>query len=170
MKKILLFAFALVACSVSANAAGSRKSLGTFGDWTAYKMEEGSQKVCYMAAVPQKSEGKYTKRGEIFLIVSHRPAKGTYNTVSLTAGYNYKKDSAVKMQVDKKPQEELFTSGDTAWAFTADQDNKLVSLMRAGNKVVFKGTSARGTLTTDTFSLKGFTKAANAIDKACGKK
>ena len=31
-----------------------------------------------------------------------------------------------------------------------------------------EGVSSRGTLTTDTYSLSGFTKAHNAIDKACG--
>ena len=170
MKKTVLFAFALVAFAGMASAANSRKSLGTFGDWTAYKMEENGEKVCYMASVPQKKEGNYKKRGEVFLIISHRPAKKTFNTVSLTAGYDYKKDSSVSVQIDKKPEVELFTDHDTAWAATDAEDKKLVSMMRAGDKAVFKGTSSRGTLTTDTFSLKGFTKAANAIDKACGKK
>ena len=40
--------------------------------------------------------------------------------------------------------------------------------MKKGNRMVVKGTSSRGTLTTDTFSLKGFTKAYGAIGKACG--
>lgn len=170
MKKIIFTVFAIMACIGTVYAQSTRQSLGTFGNWTAYKMEENGQKVCYMAAVPEKSSGKYTKRGEVFLIVSHRPKQKTFNTVSLTAGYTYKKNSDVKVQIDKKPEIELFTSGDTAWAFTSAQDNQLVSLMRAGNKAVFKGTSSRGTLTTDTFSLSGFTKAANAIDKACGRR
>ena len=170
MKKIVIFALFLVAFSSIANATGSRKSLGTFGDWNAYQMEENGEKVCYMASIPQKKEGNYKKRGEVFLIISHRPAKKTFNTVSLTAGYNYKKKSTVKAVIDKNNPIELFTDADTAWAATEDQDKELVSMMRAGDKAVFKGTSSRGTLTTDTFSLKGFTKAANAIDKACGKK
>ncbi|MGN1091012.1 MAG: invasion associated locus B family protein [Alphaproteobacteria bacterium] len=167
MKKIISFAFIGLICVV--NTAHSRQSLGTYGDWTAYKMEENGEKVCYMASVPQKKEGNYKKRGEVFLIIAHRPAKKTFNTVSLTAGYDYKKNSPVFVQIDKKPEIELFTDRDTAWA-TDEQDKQLVSMMRSGSKAVFKGTSSRGTLTTDTFSLKGFTKAANAIDKACGKK
>ncbi len=170
MKKSVLFALLLVVFASTVNAASSRKSLGTFGDWNAYKMEENGEKVCYMAAVPQKKEGNYKKRGEVFLIISHRPAKKVFNTVSLTAGYDYKKNSSVSVQIDKKPKIELFTDHDTAWAATEAEDKKLVALMRAGDKAVFKGTSSRGTLTTDTFSLKGFTKAVNAIDKACGKK
>jgi hypothetical protein len=34
--------------------------------------------------------------------------------------------------------------------------------------MIVKGTSSRGTLTTDTYSLSGFTAAFNAISKACG--
>jgi hypothetical protein len=33
--------------------------------------------------------------------------------------------------------------------------------------MVIKGTSSRGTLTTDTYSLAGFTAAYNAIEQAC---
>ena len=170
MKKIALFALCLMGYVGVANAAAGRKSLGTFGDWSAYTMEDHGQKICYMASVPQKSTGKYTKRGEVFLIVSHHPSQKAFNTVSLTAGYNYKKNSSVEVKIDKNKPMDMFTDDDTAWASSTRQDNKLVSLMRAGNEVVFKGTSARGTLTTDTFSLKGCTKAANAIDKACGRK
>ena len=40
--------------------------------------------------------------------------------------------------------------------------------MRKGRTMVVTGTSTRGTLTTDTYSLSGFTKASRAIAKACG--
>ena len=43
----------------------------------------------------------------------------------------------------------------------------LVNAMKRGNELVFKGTSERGTLTTDSYSLKGVTAAMKAIDKAC---
>ena len=170
MKKIALIALIFTFCAEFANAAATRTSLGTFGDWNAYKMKESEGNVCYIASVPQKSEGKYKKRGEVFLIVAHRPAKKTFNTVSLTAGYKYKKGSDVKVKIDKNKEVELFTNEDTAWTKTAEQDNQLVSLMRAGDVAVFTGKSALGNTTTDTFSLKGFTKAMKAIDKACGKK
>jgi len=39
--------------------------------------------------------------------------------------------------------------------------------MRAGLTMVVKGTSSRGTLTTDTYSLRGFTAAYDAMQKAC---
>ena len=169
MKKIALFALFLLAFANIANAA-DRQLLGTFGDWTAYRMKENGASLCYMASVPQKSEGKYKRRGEIFLIVAHRPKEKAFNVLSLTAGYNYKKDSTVQIQIDKEPVIELFTHEDTAWATDSKIDSKLYALMKAGNKAVITGKSSLGNTTIDTFSLKGFTRAANAIDKACGKK
>ena len=46
-------------------------------------------------------------------------------------------------------------------------DAKLVQSMIRGADMVVQGTSSRGTLTTDTYSLKGFTAAYKAINKAC---
>ena len=62
----------------------------------------------------------------------------------------------------------MFTVEGMAWAHDAKTDAVLVKTKRAGAKMVIKGTSWRGTLTTDTYSLKGFTAAYNASRKACG--
>jgi hypothetical protein len=39
--------------------------------------------------------------------------------------------------------------------------------MKRGTKMSVVGTSSRGTKTTDTYSLSGFTKTKNLIDKTC---
>jgi hypothetical protein len=39
--------------------------------------------------------------------------------------------------------------------------------MKRGNKMTVIGTSSRGTKTTDTYSLAGFTKTKAVIDKTC---
>jgi len=39
--------------------------------------------------------------------------------------------------------------------------------MKGGNRMVVYGTSSRGTKTTDTYSLSGFTAMKKRIDKAC---
>jgi hypothetical protein len=70
------------------------------------------------------------------------------------------------MIIDGK-QFSLFTDDDTAWGGDAKVDSALVAAMKAGATMIVKGTSARGTLTTDTYSLAGFTAAHKAIDKAC---
>lgn len=168
MKKGMFFLIVLMAMTPA--LASSPKLLGTYGDWKAYSYTENKNKVCYMASIPTRSEGKYTKRGFISLLITHRPADKTFDTVSLTTGYTYKKGSQATIKIDDNKPISLFTHEDTAWAEDAKTDHELVRKMRIGNKAVFKGTSSRGTATTDTFSLKGFTKAYQAIGTACGKK
>lgn len=144
--------------------------LGKFGNWSAYSTQEKSGKLCYMASVPEKSEGKYKRRGDILLIVTHRPKEKSFDVISFTAGYTYKQDSTVLVQIDTNKNISLFTHEDTAWGKDTKTDIRVVNQMKAGNKAVFKGKSSLGTNTIDTFSLKGFTKAYKAINSACGRK
>ena len=44
---------------------------------------------------------------------------------------------------------------------------KLLAAMKRGNTMIVTGTSSRGTLTTDRYSLSGITAAIEAIGKAC---
>ena len=172
MRKILA-ALVLTLClsgTSFAQSKNARQFLGTFGAWSAYKMKENGADLCYMVSEPTKSEGKYKRRGDIFLIIANRPADKTFNVMSLTAGYTYKKGSSASIQVDKNTPMDLFTNDDTAWTNTAKTDAAITKQMRAGNVAVIKGRSSLGTLTTDTFSLKGFTKANDAITKACPRK
>lgn len=167
----LIFAFA-AAVSVSALApapvsAQGIKRLGDFDDWSAFQFTENGNKACYMASQPKKAEGKYKKRGDVYAIVTHRPGEKLRDEVSILAGYSYKKDSEVRVIIGKKTYE-LFTQGDGAWAKDKKSDKILVKAMIKGSSMMVKGMSARGTKTTDTYSLKGFTNAYAAIGKACG--
>ena len=152
---------------VAAAAETSAKALITAnGDWEAYTTFENKSLVCYMGAEPQKTQGKYTKRGQTFLLITHRPSEKSKNVISLRAGYTYKKSSEVKMIIGKE-RFELFTNGQWAFAADAGTDNKLVKSMIRGAELIVRGVSSRGTQTTDTYSLKGFTAAYKAIGKAC---
>ncbi len=157
----------LLAVAAAGNAEAQQvNTLGRFQDWTAYTMTENGAKVCYVASQPKKDEGNYTRRGDIYALITHRPARDQFNVVTIYAGYPYDEDASVEMSVDEKSFQ-LFTKGETAWA-TDDQDPRIVSAMKAGRSMVVKGTSSRGTATRDTYSLLGVTAALNSIDKACG--
>ena len=92
MKKyVILCAMVLASFQVKANSLPTE--LGVYGDWTAYSYKEGKNTVCYMASTPKKDEGNYKKRGDIYAVVTHRPADKTYNVVNFVAGYDYKKNS-----------------------------------------------------------------------------
>ena len=60
---------------------------------------------------------------------------------------------------------EFFGKEDTAW--TKDNDKTVIFAMEKGIKMIIKGYSSRGTLTTDTYTLKGFTSANNKLSKDC---
>ena len=163
MKRILI-ALALIVLPSLAQA----KPLGMFGDWIAYVENEGGQILCFMLSEPAKSAGKYTKRGDPYFMLSHRPAEKRNNEVSIIAGYTYKKGSQVTLTVDGKTTFKLFTEGDSAWAKNAAMDKKIAVAMRRGNEMVVKGESSRGTKTTDTYSLTGVTASFKKVNKACG--
>ena len=136
------------------------------GVWGAFEMEENGAKTCYMAAQPGKMAPKNVKRGEVWLLITHRPAKKVRDEISVYTGYPYKKDSKVAVAIDGKGYS-LFTHEETAWARTPGEDGRLVKAMRRGNRMIVRGISRRGTKTTDTYSLRGFIKAHKAISKAC---
>jgi invasion protein IalB len=141
--------------------------LGDFGDWSAFRFKENDNTACYMASQPTKAEGDYTSRGDIYGLVTHRPAEDRRDEVSFIAGYDYKTNSLVAVSISGADWQ-LFTHKDGAWAESETEDKKLVQAMIKGSTMVVKGTSSRGTVTTDTYSLIGFTKAYQAISKACG--
>jgi len=58
----------------------------------------------------------------------------------------------------------------TAWLQDPAGDKAIVAALKAGKAVKARATSTRGTDTTDTFSLVGFSKAYAEIGKACGVK
>ena len=163
--RALLPAFLLI---LGAAPAFAQSTIGTFGDWTAFSRGSGKGKVCYLGASPNKAEGKYSKRGDVYALVTHRPADKSLGVVSIEAGYTYKKGSEVTLTIDGKARQ-LYTNGGQAWAFEKD-DPLIVAAMKAGKTLIVKGVSSRGTKTTDSYRLKGFTAAFKAISKACGVK
>ncbi|SDH22949.1 MULTISPECIES: invasion associated locus B family protein [unclassified Nitrosomonas] len=147
--------------------AADPKVIGEFNDWTAYVYMEGNNKVCYMVSKPKKEEGSYTKRGDVFVLVTHRPAEKSKNVFSFVAGYPFKQGSEVTVGIGNQ-NFKLFTQNETAWAPDEATDNKITNAIRNGSSLVIKGVSVRDTATTDTFGLKGSSSAYGAISKECG--
>jgi hypothetical protein len=59
------------------------------------------------------------------------------------------------------------TDSEAAWLASMDDEAGFVAALKGGSKLIVKGTSGRGTETTDTYSLAGVTAAMAAIDAAC---
>lgn len=155
-----------VSIPLAALAAPEPKALGTFQQWSAFTYTEGKNKVCYLVGRPQASEPKDAKRDEIYVTVTHRPADKIRNEVGVYVGYKLKDKSAVDASVGNT-KFSLFTKDDSAWATDAKTDKALTDALAAGQSLVVKGTSVRGTATTDTYTLAGFAAALKAINGAC---
>ncbi|MBT6276352.1 MAG: hypothetical protein HOI95_19740 [Chromatiales bacterium] len=144
----------------------SAKDLGAFGDWNGQSFQVDGELVCSMWSQPTLDEGKYTRRGDIFVWITHRPARKKTNRVSFEMGYPVKPGAELTVRIDKE-KFELFTDDSTGWNLDEKTDAKMVKAMRAGKSMEVKGISKRGTKTRDVYSLSGFTKAHRAISKAC---
>jgi invasion protein IalB len=171
----LVISLLLLAASLplpGAAAQGTSETISKLGGaqgWQAYLDNAKGQKICYLIGEPSKSEPANAKRAKIFASVTHRPHDKISNEVSFNAGYLFKEGSDAELTVDNK-KFELFTNKDTAWARDAATDKALVEALAKGKQAVMKGVSARGTATSDTFTLAGFGQALGEIDKACGVK
>lgn len=169
----LLLAGLLLATLIAlpASAQDERELIGSFEDWDAFTIsrEDGST-VCYMVSVPKswKASKEDAQRGEIYITVTHRPAKDVADQVNIVVGYPLKEGSEVTATIDEKTSFDLFTQDDGAWLYTAEKDREMVQAMRRGVNLVVEGTSTHGTDTTDRYSLMGFTAAHNAISEECG--
>lgn len=158
----------LVSLVAATPAVADLKNIGKFGDWSAYADSASARSLCYMGSSPKKAEGKYTSRDPVFLLVSHRPAENVFGEVSVEAGYSYKDGSEVIVSIDDAKTFKLFSRGENAWNYDPKTDKAMIAAMKSGSQAVVKGTSKRGTTTTDTYSLSGFSAAFDAISKACG--
>ncbi len=145
------------------------KELAKYSDWSAFAEGEGKNLACMVVSKPKKSEGNYTRRGDVFAIVTHLPGQNKWNEFSIVAGYNYQSNSNPDITIgDMKFQ--LFTSGSRAWSFSPSDDEKIIKYLKNSMKMKVLGTSSRGTITTDVFSLIGFSKAYKKINEECKKK
>lgn len=147
-------------------AASPKSLLKRPRHWAAFIIKERGGTACYMVGRPISSKPSNVKRDKVWILITHRPYSKSRNVISVFAGYPYKTDSDAKVTIDKKTYS-LFTKDETAWTKDGSTDATMVEAMRAGSKLRVEGVSKRGTKTVDTFTLKGFSRAHDAIGKAC---
>lgn len=161
-----LFA-ALAALFLAAPAAAqSATPLGQFRDWAAYVAETSNGKVCYVLSQPKQMQPSNVNRDPVYFFITSRPDQGVNNEVSVVIGYPYQDGSQSTAEIGSDSFT-LFTKDDGAWVENAAEENRLVEAMRAGMTMVVKGTSRRGTNTTDNYSLAGISAALDKMGEEC---
>jgi len=144
--------------------------LGEFNDWKAFKSTDGGATVCYALSQPRKSEPANAKRDPIFFIISNFPDRQVKGEPSIVIGYPFKDGSKATVTVGGASFSFVTVNAGTdgaAWIVDGATEQKLIAAMRGGSNMTVKGTSKRGTNTTDTYSLSGASGALDRINQEC---
>jgi Invasion associated locus B (IalB) protein len=149
--------------------AGAEPTLiGQFGTWGAYSATPNGKLVCFALAKPasSKTNPPNRPRDPAYAFVSTRPAEKVINEVSVMIGYQLKPGSESTVDVGGASYA-MYTQGDGLWIKNAAEEDAMVQAMRRASDITVKGVSAKGTETTDTFSLKGLSQALDKIAQDC---
>jgi hypothetical protein len=142
--------------------------LGQYQDWGAYVAAPGGKKVCFALAKPKTMKAsREAKRDQAYIFIATRPGESVKNEVSVIVGYPLKQSADAIAEVGST-KFAMFTQNDGAWIKNATEEPELVEAMRKGSDLIVKGTSTRGTDTTDTYSLMGVSNALDRVAKECG--
>ena len=157
---LLVFSF-----KVMSDNEGTKK-IGNYEKWSVYSK---TKSLCYMIAQPENSEGEYTLRGHVRIVVYRNNLENqNKNAVGIDFGYSFNENSEAFIEIDSKNKFKLNTFGQTAWtASNTRKDKKIIEAMIKGDELTAFGQSRRGTKTKDTYSLNGFAKAFNKINDYC---
>jgi hypothetical protein len=153
----------------AAAAGGAEPTLiGQFGTWGAYTAMPNGKKVCFALARPasSKTNPPNRPRDPAYAFVSTRPAEKVVNEVSIMIGYMLKPGSESSLEVGGASFA-MYTQGDGLWIKNAAEEERMVDAMRKSADATVKGMSAKGTETTDTFSLKGLSQALDRLAQDC---
>lgn len=153
-------------CCTTPALAADPKHLADHGDWAAYEHVTKSGKVCFAITEPKETLPKNVNRDPIYFLITNRPKEKIVNEVSVIIGYPFKANSVATTRVGDETFK-MYTKGDGSWVDNAKNEKRLIKMMKNGNTMIVKGTSKRGTATTDEYSLIGITAVVGIIDKAC---
>jgi hypothetical protein len=154
--------------ATAATGSAEPTLIGQYGTWGAYTATPNGRKVCFALAKPSSSKTNPPNRPRdpAFAFVSSRPAEKVVNEVSIMIGYALKPGSESSLEVGGSAYA-MYTQGDGLWIKNAAEEEQMVSAMRKSAEVTVKGVSAKGTETTDVFSLKGLAQALDRLAQDC---
>ena len=156
--------------STTLSAQTSTNIVDSKSDWSVFVENEPLR--CWIVSKPTKTVnikgGKpvVVKRSDIRLFVTYLPKSGISGEISFTSGYPFRSDTPILLTVGSSTYN-MYPNGEYAWPESVAVDSKIKSSLQRGAEAVVKAQSARGTQTTDTFSLVGFTAALAEAEKRC---
>lgn len=164
-----LGALFIIAAGPGAAQEQSDNRVGANTDWSVFV--DGDPKECWVVSQPKETvntrDGRVVavRRGDILMFVTWRPSAGVNGEVAFTGGYPFAEGSTVSLDIGGT-RFEMPVDGEWAYPAPAD-DAAIVAAMKAGAEAVAVARSSRGTQTTDTFSLIGFTASVEDAAARC---
>lgn len=142
--------------------------LGQYGVWGAYTASPGGRKLCFALAKPTSmtTNPPNRPRDPAYAFISTRPGEKVRNEVSMMMGYGLKPGSEASVEIGSV-RFAMYTQGDGIWIKNVAEEERLIDALRKGAEVTVKGVSARGTETTDVYSLKGVSQALDRVAQDC---
>ena len=132
------------------------------GKWSFVKTDT----YCYIGSLAEETDLSPEKnRGEYYILV-YKNIGSPETIVQIEAGYNYKTNSEIIVNIDKGVYS-FYTTEDLPDAAWTDEDNKVIFAMKKGLLLTVTGESSRGTITNDKYTLKGFTASYNKLIEDC---
>lgn len=176
MRQMMRHALGTVVCTAvmalaGAAGAAAEARVDAKADWSVFKASSGARE-CWIVSAPTASSARRdgrevtVQRSDILLMVTVRPGDNVTSEFSFSAGYPLRAGSKVSVKVGGESQD-MFVDGEWGWLNSPAEDDRLAATMKRGAVATVTGVSQRGTTTTDTFSLKGFTAALEAAQDLC---
>tara|TARA_B100001540_G_C15543187_1_gene522351 strand:+ start:43 stop:513 length:471 start_codon:yes stop_codon:yes gene_type:complete len=132
------------------------------GKWNFVKTDE----YCYIGSLATMTDLSPEKnRGEFYVLV-YKNIGSPETIIQIEAGYDYKIEKEIIVKIDKGNYV-FYTTKDLPDAAWTDEDSKVIFAMKKGLELTVTGESSRGTITNDTYTLKGFTAAYNKLVEDC---
>jgi hypothetical protein len=142
--------------------------IGQYEEWGAYMATPNGRKVCFALAKPisTSTNPPNRPRDQPWIFISSRPGEKVRDEVSVVFGYGLKPSSDANIEIAGGSYA-MNTQGDGGWVKNPAEEPKLVETMRKGRDMTVKGTSAKGTVSTDVYSLKGLAQALDKVGQEC---
>lgn len=122
--------------------------------------------VCFAVTQPSATLPKGANRAPVYFYISTWPKDGVKSEISVKLGYPIKRGTQPALTIDAETFR-LLTYGDRAYIADPTRELKAIEAMRKGSTMTVQAASERGTATTDTYSLTGFSQALQKLAAAC---
>lgn len=145
--------------------SGKPSQLANYGDWGVFLAQGEMSKTCYALATPKDRTPAGLKRDPAFVFISNRPGENVHEEISVIMGFPVK-ENAVQAEVAGSTFD-LIAKGTNAWIKNPAEESQFIEALKKGAKLVVHAPSAKGHVTTDSYSLAGLSQALDRIGKEC---